>query len=423
MSSDSVFKKNSVVAALDVGSSKIACVIARIVDDEGGIEIVGVGHQKSKGIKNGIVVDVASAEEAIRQTVHSAEAMAAKTVKGYPLREIVLSVPAGYTYSQAIDVDVQILGQKVTNNDIKRALAKAQSNTLSDERELIHTIPVGYSLDGKQGVQDPTGMTGHKLGVDIHMVDGDLAGLKNLALCVERSHLDIVSLCSAPYASALSTLVEDEMELGCTVIDMGGGTTSFAVFQQNHLLHTGSIAIGGQSVTSDVAQGLTTSLVDAERLKTLYGSAIANAQDEQEYIDVPLLGEKGNGQTNHVPRSLLVNIIQARMEEIFEMVRQSLSDSGVSDAVGRRLVLTGGASLLPGTADLAQRILNKQVRLGQPIKFAGLPDSTSGAAFSVMTGLLHYATKRSYEMPTEIEVNADSGSLWKRLRFWFRENW
>ncbi len=423
MNSESAFKKNSVIAALDVGSSKIACVIAHIIDDEGGVEIVGVGHQKSKGIKNGIVVDVASAEEAIRQTVHSAEAMAAKTVKGYPLREIILSVPAGYTKSHAVDVDVQILGQKVTENDIKRALAKAQTNAINDDRELIHTIPVGYALDGKQGVQDPTGMTGHKLGVDIHMVDGDLAGLKNLALCAERSHLDIVSLCSAPYASALSTLVEDEMELGCTVIDMGGGTTSFAVLQQDHLLHTGNIAIGGDHVTSDVAQGLTTSLADAERLKTLYGSAIANARDEQEYIDVPVLGEDGEGQTNHVPRSLLVNIIQARMEEVFEMVRQSLIDAGVSEAVGRRLVLTGGASLLPGTADLAQRILDKQVRLGQPLKFSGLPDSTSGAAFSTMTGLLHYVTKRSYEMPSEIELNADTASLWDRLRFWLKENW
>ncbi|MAF68926.1 MAG: cell division protein FtsA [Micavibrio sp.] len=421
--SNSVFPKDSVFAALDVGSTKIACIIARTIDDKGGLEIVGVGHQKSKGIKNGVVVDIAQAEEAIRQTVHTAETMAQKAIKGFPLRDMVLSVPAFYSDSHAVDVDIQILGQKVTEHDIKRALSRAQSKATSEARELIHTIPVGYTLDGKPGIQDPLGMTGHRLGVDIHLLDGDLSALKNLANCVERSHLDIVALCNAPYAAALSTLVEDEMELGCTLIDIGGGSTSFAVVQQNRLLYAGGIPVGGQNVTSDIAQGMTTSLADAERIKTLYGSTMASSQDENEFINVPPLGEGGFPEENHVPRSLLVSIIQARMEEIFEMVQQALSDSGVANNVGRRLVLTGGGSMLPGVAELAQKIMNKQVRLGQPVKFTGLPDSTSGAPFSVLTGLLHYATKRADEMPHEIELSGESGSLWERLQGWFKENW
>jgi len=417
------YKPGSVIAALDVGSSKIACFIARILNEEGDMEVVGVGHQSSKGIKNGSVIDLNKAEDAIRQTVHAAESMAAKTMKGYPLRDIVLSVPSVHTFSHAVDVDVQILGQEVTDNDIKRALAKAQTQINDNERELIHTIPVGYTLDNKPGIQDPKGMVGQQLGVEIHMVDGELGALKNLATCAERSHLDISGLCCAPYAAGLSNLVEDEMELGCTIIDMGGGTTSFAVFQQNRLLYAGAIPVGGQNVTSDIAQGLATPLIEAERIKTLYGSAIAASRDEHEFVDVPPLGESDGNQVNHVPRSLLVNIIQARLEETFEMVAQNLKDSGLSESVGRRLILTGGASLLPGTADLAQRILNKQVRLGQPISFPGLPDATSGPAFSVATGLLHYISKRSHEMPTEIAMHAEKGSLWTRVQHWIKENW
>ncbi|MGE4313944.1 MAG: cell division protein FtsA [Pseudobdellovibrionaceae bacterium] len=423
MSEATPFKRGSVVAALDIGSSKMACFIARVTDDEGEMEIVGVGHQVSKGIKAGSVVDLAAAEHSIRQTVHAAESMAAKTMKGYPLREIILAVPALHTTSHAIDVDVQILGQDVTDNDINRALAKAQSRAISEDRELIHTIPVGYSLDNKTGIKDPKGMTGQRLGVDIHMMDGDLPALKNMASAVEQSHLDIVALCSAPYAAGLSTLVEDEMELGCTLIDMGAGTTSFAVFQQSRLLFAGSIPVGGAAVTSDIAQGLTTSVANAERIKTLYGSAIAASRDEHEYIDVPLLGEADDAQPHHVPRSLLVNIIRARLEETFEMVAQHLKDSGVSESVGRRLVLTGGASLLPGAQDLAKDILNKQVRLGAPIRLQGLPDATSGAAFSVAAGLLQYAAKRAHEMPTEIAAHGEAENLWARLRNWMRENW
>ena len=176
-------------------------------------------------------------------------------------------------------------------------------------------------------------------------------------------------------------------------------------------------------MTSDIAQGLATPIIEAERIKTLYGSAIAASRDEHEFIDVPPLGEAGSSQVNHVPRSLLVNIIQARLEETFEMVAQNLKDSGLAESVGRRLILTGGASLLPGAADLAQRILNKQVRLGQPISFPGLPDATSGASFSVATGLLHYISKRSHEMPSEIAMHAEQGSLWARIRAWMKENW
>ena len=265
--------RGSLLAALDIGSSKIACFIGRVVDDEGTFEVLGVGHQASQGIKSGTVVDLDKAEAAIRHTVHAAENMAADIMKGYPLREVIVNVPGVHATSYSHSAEVKILGHEITDNDIRRALAKAQEEEMSDNQELIHTIPVGYRVDGHDGINEPRGLYGHDMYVDIHLVGADVGALRNMATCIERSHLDISALCNSAYAAGLATLVEDEMDLGCTVIDMGGGVTSVAVFQNNALIYTDAIPIGGRHVTNDIAKVLTTSIADAERIKALYGSA------------------------------------------------------------------------------------------------------------------------------------------------------
>ncbi len=415
--------RGSLVAALDIGTHKIACFIGRVCDDEGGVEILGVGYHASQGIKGGAVVDMEAADNAIRQTVHTAENMAAEAMKGYPLRDVIVNVPGMQIDTYDVSANIQIAGQVITDNDMRRALAKAQDQIISANYELIHTIPVHCSIDGQEGIREPRGMTGQTLEVGIHMVTGDLSPLQNMASCVERSHLDIEALCAAPYASGLASLVEDEMDLGCTVIDMGAGITSIAVFQAGVMVFMESIPVGGWHVTNDIARGLTCSHADAERLKTLYGSAMMTNSDESELIDVQPLGETDQLDSNQVPRSLLIGIIQPRLEEILEMVRARLDDSGLGSAMGRRVVLTGGASQLPGLRDLAQMILDKQVRLGKPIRLVGLPDAASGAAFSTVAGLLTYMTARSHEMPAEIMASVDPGSLWERFKFWWKENW
>jgi cell division protein FtsA len=266
-------------------------------------------------------------------------------------------------------------------------------------------------------------MYGGKLEVDIHLVTGETTRLRNIATCIERSHLDIAALCLSGYAAGLACLVEDEMDLGCTVVDMGGGVTSIAVFQGGNLVFSDAIPVGGNHVTSDVAQGLTCSLADAERIKTLYGSAMASGTDESELIDVPLIGEDSLHHPHHVPRSLLVGIIQPRLEEVFELVRARLKDSGFAQAAGRRVVLTGGASQLPGLRELGQIVLDKQVRLGRPIRMDGLSDAVAGPAFATTAGLLTYISERAHEMPAEILALAEPGNIWERVRFWMRDNW
>jgi len=415
--------KGSVIAALDIGSSKIACFIARVIDDRGGFEILGVGHQASAGLKNGTIVDLAAAEAAIRQTVHAAENMAANAMRGYPLREVIINVPGIHARSHRFDVDIQVMGHEVTDNDVRRALAKAQGYALQSEHELVHTVPTGFRLDGHDGIREPRGMFGHNLSVDIHLVTGDMGALRNLATGIERSHLDIGALCLSSYAAGLASLVEDEMDLGCTVIDMGGGVTSFAVFQGGSMIYADAIPVGGQHVTSDIARGLTTTIADAERLKTLYGSAMAASTDENELIDVPQVGEDRHTHPNHVPRSLLVGIIQPRLEEIMELVRARLNDTGLGTAVGRRVVLTGGASQIPGLRDLGQLVLDKQVRLGRPIRVTGLAEAVNGPAFATTAGLLTYVSERMDEMPAEIMAQAEPGTLWQRVRYWMKENW
>ncbi|HNQ91719.1 MAG TPA: cell division protein FtsA [Alphaproteobacteria bacterium] len=419
----SIYSKGSVIAALDIGSSKIACFIAQVRDDNGNIDVIGIGHQASHGIKSGTVVDLDSAEAAIRQAVHAAEKMASDITKGYPLREVIVNVPAIHTHSKLMSMGVQIMGEAVTDNDIRRALAKAQGQAIGHEVELIHTIPTAYRIDGHEGIREPRGLFGQHLDVDVHMVTGDMGPLRNMASCIQSSHLDITALCSAPYASGLACLVEDEMDMGCTVVDMGGGTTSIAVFYGKELIFTDAIPVGGQHVTSDIARGLTTSLHAAERMKALYGSAIATATDDKDLIDVQPLGEEDHIQPNHVPRSYLVSIIAPRLEETLELVRARLNDSGLGAVAGRRVVLTGGASQIPGLRELAQKYLEKQVRLGRPIRLPGLADAVSGPAFSTTAGLLHYVMERADEMPAEIMANAEAGNVWQRVQMWLRENW
>lgn len=415
--------KGTLLAALDVGSTKVACFIGRIVDDQGSFEIIGVGNKPSRGIKNGTIIDLDEAEATIRQAVHAAENMAAESTKGYPLRDVVVNVSGIHANSFGHSVEVQINGHEVTENDVRRVLAKAQEREAKEDLELLHTIPTFFRIDGQDGIRDPRGMFAEHMQVDINLITGDAVSLRNLATCIERSHLDISSLCVGSYAAGLSSLVDDEIDLGCTVIDIGGGVTSFAVFHSGYMIYCDALPIGGKHITNDIAKGLTTSIDHAERLKILYGGAMAATTDESELIDVPRLGEDENAKPNHIPRSFLVGIIQPRVEEIFEIVRAKLNDTGIGNIIGRRVVLTGGSSQLNGMRDLGAHVLDKQVRLGKPIRLLGLPDAVSGPSFSTVAGLLTYAAEHSDEMPAEIMAQVRPEGVMGRAKLWIRENW
>ncbi len=409
--------KSGLIAALDIGTTKVCCFVAQ-VNGDGNIRVVGIGHQKSRGLRAGAIIDMDVAEESIRGAVHAAEQMAGETI-----REVFVNLSCGSPISQTVAVEVSIAGHEVGDTDLRRALGQGYLHNESNDREIIHSIPVNYVIDGSPRIRDPRGMYGDRLGVNMHVVSASAGPVRNLKTCVARCHLELQALAVSPYAAGLSALVEDETDLGVSCIDMGGGTTSIAVFQDGEVVYTECIPIGGQHVTSDIARGLSTPLVHAERMKTLYGSTLATSADEHDVIDVPQVGEDEHAIPNHVPKSILVGIIQPRLEETFELVRSCLEANGFDKAAGRRVVLTGGASQLQGVRELAALVLDKQVRMGRPLRIGGLADATAGPAFATCAGLLQYAVTRfsAPSLQSRRGHGAPDGVL-ERFGTWLREN-
>jgi len=409
--------RTGLIAALDIGSTKVTCLIGH-ANADGGIRVTGIGHHASAGVRNGIIVDMDAAQAAILTAVSAAEQRS-----GERLRDVIVNLSGGKPTSRIFAVEVSIAGHEVSEPDLRKVIAYGYNTRVPADRELIHCFPIGYVIDSNRGIRDPRGMFGDKLGVDMHLVTASAGTLRNLATCIGRCHLDIEAVVVAPYASGLSCLVEDEKDLGVTIVDMGGGTTTIAVFHERNLIYTDSVPIGGQHVSRDIARGMSTTLENAERMKVLYGSAIPSAADEQEIIDVPLIGEDAHVQANHVPRSMLVGIVRPRLEETFELVRNRLDDSGINGVAGRRLVLTGGASQLQGVRELATMILEKQVRIGRPLRVNGLAEATSGPAFATAAGLLRYAVERSAEAGQTGLAASESATSWTgRITQWLREN-
>jgi cell division protein FtsA len=413
--------KGDIVTALDVGSSKVVCLIARI-DGQGMAAVVGVGHQVSRGVRAGAIADMEAAETAIRHAVHSAEEMT-----GEHIRDVTVNLAGGAPASQIVFAEVPIVGGEVTDADLRRALKTHNSAVIPPDFQTIHAIPVSYSIDGSNGIRDPRGMYGERLGMDIHLVTAKATAVRNLATCINRGHLDIDAFVVSPYAAGLACLVDDERELGSAVIDMGGGSTSIGVFFEGRMVFADCIPVGGHHVTKDIARGLTTPIQDAERVKTLHGTAMAGIGDDREIIDVPQVGEEDPGHTVQVARSILTGIIQPRVEEIFELVRSRLEASGFDKVAGRRVVLTGGASQLTGIRDLAQQVLDKQVRLGRPQGLFSLSEQCSGPEFATVAGLLCYALRHQGElMLSSAELDPEPEDIapgfLARVGGWFKEN-
>jgi cell division protein FtsA len=410
--------RGSLVAVVDVGSTKVVCLIARVEDGDE-LRVIGVGHQSSLGLRAGTIVDMAGATSAIGHAVNAAEQMCGETIQ-----EIMVNLSAGHVHSHRVTIEVTVAGHQVGDLDLRRALGHARGVERPGDTELLHAIPTGYSIDGNRGIEDPRGMFGQALGVQLHAVAANVSAVKNLTTCIAATHLAVEGCCVSPYASALAVLVDDEKELGATVIDMGGGTTEIAVFMDRVLVHADCIPVGGSHVTSDVARGLTTPLAHAERIKTLHGSCIASSTDDRALIDVPQVGEgeEEPAQANHLPRSLLVGIIQPRLEETFELIRQHMEASGFYQAAGRRVVLTGGASQLGGVRDLAQFVLDKQVRIGKPRRLLGQPEAVSGPAFATAVGLLAFARQPVEDLSGLTAPPQPASGVFGRMGNWLREN-
>jgi cell division protein FtsA len=386
-------RRSAVLSVLDIGTSKIVCLIARLnpSDPSGPLRerthhcrILGIGHQRSRGIKGGAVVDMDAAEGAIRFAVDAAERMA-----GVQVESVIVNATGGRLSSRFYDAKVAIAGRAVTQADVHRVLETCTTRGGQQGRAVLHALPIGFALGQTRHIQDPRGMVGDELGADMHVLSCDAAAVHNLMLAVERCHLTVDAMVATPYAAGLAALTGDEAEFGAALIDMGAGTTSVSVFCGGHLRHVEAFAVGGNHVTMDVARGLGIRLADAERLKTLYGSCLPSVFDESETISVVQGAEEGE-RPAHLPKAQLISIIRPRVEEILEFVRDRLKNAGFPAHPGRWLVLTGGACQLTGMQAAVKRIVSGQVRTGRPLGINGLPESAKSPAFAAAAGLLIY---------------------------------
>jgi cell division protein FtsA len=422
-------RRSVVVAALDVGSSKVVCLIGRLrphgpqqvlTRRSHSVEVIGFGHTVARGTKAGTVVNLVQAEDAIRRAVDAAERMASVEIES-----VVLSVSSGRLASELLAAEIEILGSAVSENDIARVLAAGSQHSLRDGRAVLHSLPVGYSIDGVNSVRDPRGMLGSRFGVDMHVATTDVAAARNLMLAVERCHLDVEAMAASPYVAGLAVLADDEADLGAIVVDMGAGTTTIAAFQAGRLVYVDGFALGGHHVTMDLARGLNAGITDAERIKTLYGTVLSGGSDERDMITVPPLDEHEREQAQVVSRATLVSIIKPRVEEILEMVRDRLATCPIAADRRGHVVLTGGASQLNGLPELAARLIGRPVRLGRPLGIAGCPEAAKGPAFAVAAGLLVYpqaAHLEHFEARHKRQLMTGTGGYFARVGRWLRES-
>jgi cell division protein FtsA len=374
------------VVGIDVGSTKI-CTLVGEADAHGDLRIVGVGTVPSRGLRKGVVVDLNEATAAIAASVKKAE-----RISGYDIASAYVSV-AGEHIS-AINsrgvVAVAHAERGVNGEDVERALEAAQAIAIPHNREVVHVISRGYTLDGQEGVRDPLGMQGYRLEVEAHIVTGAAAIMNNLTRCVENAGVTIDGLVLEPLASGEAVLTQTEKEMGVVLADIGGGTSGVAIFIEGSVWHTVVIPTGGEHLTNDIAVGLRTPPGTAEELKIRYGQAMPNGFLKDEPIEIAVFGDAAR-QT--VPRELLTDIIQARMEEIFTLIRQEIKRSGYDGLLPAGLVLCGGVAELAGAKELGREILDLPVRVGAPQDLQGLVDVLESPAYATSVGLVLWGLK------------------------------
>ncbi|MEM6411471.1 MAG: cell division protein FtsA [Pseudomonadota bacterium] len=416
-------RPGGLMAALDIGCSKVTCLIARRdVDKPSTFKLLGAGCQQSRGFAGGVITDMEGLERAIRLAVEDAERQAAERVE-----RVILGVTGPKLTCRLISASMSLGSAPVTAKDIKRVEVTALAKAAIKDQYLLTAHPVAYRLDDQDGVRDPRGMHGSRLGVLLSVVLAPESLLLNLVECVGRAHLDVEQLVPAAIATGMGTLIEDERENGAICVDLGAGVTTASAFLNGVPAWVGFVPAGGSHVTNDVAQGLGTTFAAAERLKTVHGNTDPEAPGHAERIDCPKLGDDGRLQAIRMERRGLSEIIAPRIEETLEIIRDLIVGSQLKKVLPRRGVLTGGGSQIAGLRDTASRILQMPIRLGRPVDADRLGESYANPAFSTAAGLLTY---RLAALPSAIHNHvAGSGSFGmadgsavNRALFWIREN-
>lgn len=409
----------STIAALDIGSSKVCCIIAHVNKDKK-IKIVGYGYNASNGIKNGVITDINQATISVCNAVEDAEQKANERIES-----VILNVSGDKTISTLRSASIALRKNKpISDIDLNKLQSKGVGKVNVENNELIHCLFTNYRIDGGEEVKDPMNLYGEELTVNILLGMYPHIQFRNLSSVVEAAHLGIDNRVLTAYASGMACLVEDEREYGSTIIDIGGGTTSIATFKSGYPIAFSTIPVGGINITRDITQGLTTSFEHAEDLKIRCGCAFGVSHDQYETINVYPLGEEDDSSIRQMHRSDLIRIISPRVEEMFELIARKLDAHGLKNKSNHRVVLTGGCSQLPGISDVANLILDKQVRLGGPRNIPGIPEKLhNNPIFSTALGMLLFATNNTERKPDKIISHpSGDGNKLAKIFNWIRQN-
>lgn len=403
--------RDRIIVGLDIGTTKICCLITERKEG-GSLEVIGFGQSESKGLRRGLVVNMEQTVAAIKRSVEDAERMA-----GVRVDDVYTGIAGGHIQGISTSGVIAIKGDEITPADKKRVVDQAKDFAKPVGVEIIHVLPQEFAVDEITGIVDPVGMAGSRLEAKVHIVTGSVAAVSNITKCAQKAGLGLHDIVLQQIASAAAVLTPDERQLGVIIMDIGGGTTDIAVFNDGAIRHTTVLALGGDHVTNDIAVGLRTPIAEAERLKIKYGHAIASKVSPDEQIEVPSIG---GDSVNMVPRRILAEIIESRMEELFKLAYNEIRSTGFAEQMATGQVLTGGASCLEGVAQLAESIMHMPVRIGVPRGIKGLVELVNNPAYATAVGLcLYEADKPGY-------YHRYNGShtfekLLERMVRWFKE--
>ena len=378
-------KPSNIIVGLDIGTTKICCIIGEI-NDQGGLDVIGIGTHPSKGLRKGVVVNIESTVESIKNATEEAELMS-----GFEIESVYVGIAGGHIKGFNSHGVIAVKNKEISEADVNRVIDAAKAVAIPMDREVIHVIPQEYIVDDQDGIKTPLGMSGVRLEAKVHIVTGAVTSAQNIVKSVTRAGLRVNDIVLEQFASSKAVLSRDEKELGVAMIDIGGGTSDLAIFFQEAIKHTSVLAIGGNHVTNDIAIGLRTPTSEAERIKKEYGCALMSLIDEKETIEVPSVGDREN---RILSRHLLSEIIEPRLDELFTLIKMEIGKSGHHELITSGIVLTGGSAIMAGMVEVAEKIFELPVRRGIPKSIGGLVDVVNSPMYATAVGLLFYGMEK-----------------------------
>ncbi len=408
-------KKEHILVGLDIGTTKICAIVAEVMADQT-IQIVGFGSSPSRGLRKGVVVNIESTVESIKRAVEEAELMAAVQINS-----VYIGIAGGHIASEMAKGVVALKRHEVSRTDIQRAVETARSSAVvSPDRRVLHVLPREFIVDDQEGIREPMGISGSRLEVDVHIVTGAVTSAKNLIKCVNKAGLQVVDIVLQPLASSAAVLTEEERDLGIAMVDLGGGTSDLAIFSEGSISHSAVLPVGGQHLTADLQIGLRTSHADAEKIKVSHGVALSSMTNDSDMVEVPSVGGRPPRMAS---MREVADIIEPRVEEIFDLVLREIRRTGYEGKLSAGAVITGGTSQLRGMPDAAERVLDLPVRRGVPVGVTGFGDIVARPMFSTGVGLILHAHRMDNEFDMSGIMNGRKsghgiGGVVDRMKGW-----